>query len=205
MVLFVPESRIALLLSHVGVTWLLRCAASCHSFGWLLLWRLLFLWMICRCPIERPLSFVWIVSCRIDPTPALVVTDLSPTGPASVLASRLKAGVQFHTNDTTVQQGGSEIRNGQQGILPVDVFDESKTAGRLLKPIHSHDDPPDGPDLRKMRMDVVGPRRKGHVANVDGARFAERLHLRLGRIVVGSVPIQLFFLRAVGEQQLRGF
>ena len=155
--------------------------------------------LVGRGPVQGLLPFVWVVPCRVDLSPALIVADLSPSLPAPVLASGLKAGIQFHSNGPAVQHGGREIGNGQQSVLPVDILYKTKPAGRLLEAIHSHDDPSDGTDLRKMGLDVIGTRRKGHVANVDGARYSQGLHLGLWGIVVGSIPVELFVLGAVGE------
>ena len=61
----------------------------------------------------------------------------------------------------------------------MNVLDESESTRRLLKAIHPHDDSLDRADLRKVGVDIVGARRKGHVSNIDGAGFRQSLHLRL--------------------------
>ena len=141
-------------------------------------------------------------STGIDRPPP-IVSDLPTTGPPTVLPSGLETGIELHPNNVAIELGPRQQRDAPQGIGPAPVLDEGEPARGLAESVQPHVDGLDGPDGAKGRAEVTGAGGEGQVADVQGRAALEGGNLRVGRVVVRPVPVQLG-LGGVGEEEVGG-
>lgn len=79
-------------------------------------------------------------------------------------------------------------------------FHKCKSTWRLFKPIQAHLDIGYGSKLLKVSTQVDGTGGEGEVADVHRGGMGKGAYLRLGAVVVRSVPIQ-FLLCGVGIEE----
>ena len=135
--------------------------------------------------------------------PPPIVPDLPAAGPAPVLPPRLEAGVEFDPDHFAVELGPREEGDAPEGVRPPPVLDEGEAARDLAEPVEADVDGLDGPDGLKCRAEVAAAGGEGQVADVQGRAALQGGDLRVGRVVVRPVPVQLGF-RRVGEEEAGG-
>ena len=135
--------------------------------------------------------------------PPPIVPDLPAAGPAPVLPPGLEAGVELDPDDVAVELGPREEGDAPEGVGPPPVLDEGEAARGLAEPVEADVDGLDGSDGAEGGAEVAAAGGEGQVADVQSRAALQGGDLRVGRVVVRPVPVQLG-LRGVGEEEAGG-